>query len=439
MGHVVNHEREYRLLQQRLDRMVTGAPESPELMKILQMLFSSEEAELACRIPSQPASLEVLSREVGMPRAELDEKLTGMARRGLMLDLELEGERYFALPPVVIGFFEFVFMRARPDMPLAELAQLFEKYMHGDGAFAHSVFAGQTQLGRALVREEALPEGDHTEILDWERASRIVQDASSVGVSTCPCRHKKEHLGKVCDAPQRTCLTFGYAADSMVRTGAAERIDTSEAMHILEQCKESGLVQIGDNVQRRLSFMCNCCKCCCGMLDAVTTFNIHTAIVTSNWIVSVDPERCRGCGKCVKACPVGALELCIETVDGRRRGRSVPDEELCLGCGVCSAVCKDGGISMRPRKQRVYCPEDLFEKAVAMAIERGKLAELLFEERERLSHRALARLVKVLEKSGPMKAAMAIHPLRSAFLWAMAKGARMATGKLRRLFEAPPA
>lgn len=32
--------------------------------------------------------------------------------------------------------------------------------------FAWAVFAGQNQIGRSLVREEALPTGDHTEVLD---------------------------------------------------------------------------------------------------------------------------------------------------------------------------------------------------------------------------------------------------------------------------------
>lgn len=51
MGHTVNPDREYRLLQQRMDRMVTGAPDSPALMKLLSLLFSPEEAGLARRIP----------------------------------------------------------------------------------------------------------------------------------------------------------------------------------------------------------------------------------------------------------------------------------------------------------------------------------------------------------------------------------------------------
>jgi hypothetical protein len=82
-----------------------------------------------------------------------------------------------ALAPVVIGFFEFTFMRTRPESyPTRELSQLFEQYMFEDERFAHAVFAGQTQIGRSLVREEALP-ADSTEILAWERATQIVESA----------------------------------------------------------------------------------------------------------------------------------------------------------------------------------------------------------------------------------------------------------------------
>jgi hypothetical protein len=165
MGHITNPDREYRLLQQRLDRNVTGAPESPTLMKILRILFSPEEVELARRIPSQPTSLDALSRKLDIPRDQLGGKMTEMAQRGVVIDFEHNGQRYFALPPVVIGFFEFTFMRTRDDLPMGELARLFEEYMREDDRFARSVFRGQTQIGRSLVREEALPEGDHTEIL----------------------------------------------------------------------------------------------------------------------------------------------------------------------------------------------------------------------------------------------------------------------------------
>lgn len=430
MGHILGTDSEYRLLQQRLDRNVTGAPESPTLMKILRILFSPEEAKLARRIPSQLTSLEALSRKLDIPREELGEKLTEMAQRGVVIDFEHNEQRYFALPPVVIGFFEFTFMRARDDIPMGELACLFEEYMRENDRFARSVFRGQTQIGRSLVREEALPEDGHTEILDWERASSIVRSATAVGVSLCPCRHKATHLGEVCDRPLENCLSFNYAAEALARIGVARPISTEKAVRILEESKEAGLAQTGDNVQRKVAYICNCCGCCCGMVQAIKAFDIRNAIVTSNWMSEVDIFKCKGCGKCAKVCPVGAIGIAQEGEGKKKRKWAVCDETLCLGCGVCYSACKFGGISMKSRPQRVLTPETIFDRIVSMAIERGMLASLLFEEPERLSHRALGRIVAVLEKSPPFKAAMAIRPLRSAFLSSMVRGAKRKSGEM---------
>jgi ferredoxin len=428
MGHVVNPDREYRLLQQRLDRNVTGAPESPAFMKILRLLWSPEEAQLARRLPITPKPLDVLSRKLDMPEDQLSDKLTEMARRGVVFDLEVKGKRYFALPPVVIGFFEYTFMRARDDMPMAELAHLFDEYMYSDDRFARAVFQGKTQVGRSLVREEALPQGDHIEVLDWERASHIVQSASAVSVGICQCRHKASHLGKVCEKPQRACLTFNYAAESMARCGHAQLITTSEGMKILEECKEAGLAQTGDNVQRAVSYICNCCGCCCGMIAAIKKFDIRNAIVSSNWIREVDLSKCKGCGKCAKLCPVDAIEIAEEGEGKQKRKWAVCNDELCLGCGVCYAACKFGGIVMKPRAKRVFTPETAFDRVVSMAIERGKLANIIFDDPEKLSYRALGRVVNILEKSPPFKAAMAIEPLRSNFLKTVVKGAKRTSG-----------
>jgi len=162
--------------------------------------------------------------------------------------------------------------------------------------------------------------------------------------------------------------------------------------------------------------MCNCCGCCCGMLKAINTLGLPHAVVTSNWIMEVDPEKCKGCGRCVKACPINAVHL--QEVDGvaRKRKRAICNEELCLGCGVCYQACKSGGIRLKPRAQRVLTPETTFDRVVRMAIERGKLAQLIFSDPESLTHRSLGRMLGILENSPPWKAAMAIKPLRSAFL-----------------------
>jgi len=417
MGHHIRSTPVYERLQRRLDRNVTGAPESQALTEILRLLFSPDDAELATKIPTRPTSIANLARRLDMDPGELDDRISDMARRGLVVDLfDEDGTRHVSLAPVVIGFFEFTFMRTRNDLPMHRLAELFEQYFNENDRFVRSVFQGQTQIGRSLVREEALVGEDHVEILDWERATHIVKSASAHAVSLCACRHKTSHLGHACGRPLEVCMTLNDAATTMARNGIARALDVDEAMSLLERSKELGLAQTGDNVRREVSYICNCCGCCCGMMQAVRRFGIKNAIVSSNWIADMDPERCKGCARCAEACPAGAIEMVAAPGLNKKNLRAERDEETCLGCGVCYSACKNGALTMIPRERRVHTPETMFDRYVAMAIERGKLSELIFEEPDTFGHLAMARLLSALEHTRPFQAAMAIAPLKSVFL-----------------------
>ena len=118
----------------------------------------------------------------------------------------------------------------------------------------------------------------------------------------------------------------------------------------------------------------------------------------------------------------------VEVKEGERiRRKAVCEEKLCLGCGVCYAACRFGSIALQPRPSRVFTPETTFDKIVAMAIERGKLADLIFGDPGRLSYRALGRVASLLENSPPFKALLAIKPVRSVFLNTILSGAKKYT------------
>ena len=76
------------------------------------------------------------------------------------------------------------------------------------------------------------------------------------------------------------------------------------------------------------------------------------------------------------------------------------------------------------RERRIIPPETTFDRAALMALERGKLADLIFDEPENIGYKAIGRVLALLEKTPPAKALLAVKPLRSAFLNAFVKEAR---------------
>jgi ferredoxin len=99
-----------------------------------------------------------------------------------------------------------------------------------------------------------------------------------------------------------------------------------------------------------------------------------------------------------------------------RRKRAKVDENLCLGCGVCVRSCRSGAIRLVPRQERVITPVDSGQRAVLMAIERGKLQNLIFDNNALASHRMMATVLGVILKAPPVKQALASKQLQSLYV-----------------------
>lgn len=408
----------YTELVDRLNRFPQGAPPSETLYRILAILFSEREAEMVSQLPIKPFTAAqaayILKRDVAETRTALDE----LAGRAILVDSERNGKTTYILPPPMAGFFEFSMMRTRGDIDQKLLGELFYQYMNVEEEFIKSLFVqGETQLGRVFVNEPVLTNDNALHVLDYERASEVIQSATHRGIGTCYCRHKMMHVGKECDAPLEICMTFNGSADSLIRHGYARAVDVSEGMDLLQEAYERNLVQFGENVRERVNFICNCCGCCCEAMIAARKFGMLNPVHTSNFMPVVDETTCNGCGKCVSACPVEAMALVSanNARDPKARHARVA-EDICLGCGVCVRTCSRNALGLRSRPERVITPLNSLHRTVVMAIERGNLQDLIFDNRVLWNHRALAAVFGVVLKLPPIKQAMASQQVKSRYL-----------------------
>ncbi len=405
-------------LSDRLNRYPQGAPPTELLFKILQVLLSEREADLVSRLPIRPFTAEKASRCWKLSQAESRKVLDELARRAILVDFQQNGETSYALPPPMAGFFEFSMMRVREDIDQRALSELLHQYLNVEEDFILDLFTrGETQLGRTFVHEPALPADNGLHVLDYERASKVISEASFRAVSMCYCRHKMQHLDRACDAPMDICLTFNSTAASLARHGNAREVDAAECLDLLAEAHENNLVQFGENVRREVAFICNCCGCCCEALIAARRFAILKPIHTTNFLPELGGGGCVGCGKCVSVCPVEAMTLVSANDPNRPRRKTVRlAEELCLGCGLCVRVCSRNNIQLKQCPERVITPLDGTHRVVVMAIERGTLQHLVFDNQVLLSHRALAAVLGVILKLPPLKQALASRQLKSRYL-----------------------
>jgi len=216
------------------------------------------------------------------------------------------------------------------------------------------------------------------------------------------------------------CMTFNTTASSLIKHGFARRVDVAEGLDILQLAYEHSLVQFGENVKEEVNFICNCCGCCCEAMIAARRFAIFNPIHTTNFIPEINKKNCIGCGKCVITCPVEAMTLVSPNdPDKPKKKQSRLNEDLCLGCGLCVRACMNDNIRLKSRPMRVITPLNTTHRAVVMAIERGNLQNLIFDNQVLWSHRALAGVLGVILKLPPLKQALASQQVKSRYLEAL--------------------
>jgi Pyruvate/2-oxoacid:ferredoxin oxidoreductase delta subunit len=421
--HLTIKQNSYYKLTERINRFPQGAPWSGLLFEILKILFSERDAGLVSLLPIKQFNARKAAKIWKMKEEEARKILNDLADRGLLVDAENKDDVVYSMPPPMAGFFEFSLMRYRNDIDQKKLSELFYQYMNVEEDFIKSLFTqGETQLGKVFVNETVLSEENSLYILDYERASEVIKTASSIGIGVCYCRHKMQHVGNNCEAEMDICMTFNNSADSLTRHGIARKADVKEGLDLLQKARDQNLVQFGENVREKVNFICNCCGCCCEALIASRRFGFLHPVHTTSFIPVINADNCNGCGKCVSLCPVEAMTLVSSNDPVKPLSKKAKlNQDICLGCGVCLSGCNKDAIKLESRKERVITPVNSVHRVVVMAIERGKLHNLIFDNRVLLSHRALAAVLGVILKLPPAKQIVASRQFKSRYLEGLIK------------------
>ena len=354
--------------------MVRPLPKREAFKDTLRDTVTAEELDAFFLLPfSGHVTLEKLKKKAKIPVEDMQARLDRLASEGLILAYETpEGQAYERGNPV---FMTEQQVRKQEDTPrrtfYAEFFNLFLKEEEPPTALPTKtpyfrvlpVEATLTTVTepRTIPVNVVIP--DPRQVLPIDVIAKVIKrEETLIGVAECYCRRTKRIVGEACDYPLETCFVFNRLAQTLIEHGFARKIEYAEAMKIIRQCEELGLVHYVDNCTEKIRSLCNCCPCCCVLLKTWARGQTNAG-APSRYVVEHDVDKCVLRETCISRCPTDARAISNERV--------VIDTNMCLGCGLCVTSCPQGANRMVLRKKSSKIPRtygDLYGKIGREAI-----------------------------------------------------------------------
>lgn len=350
--------------QKALKRAGGAIPAIPveELFLLLKELVLPEEALLASSLPDEWVSAESHARTLSRPVDEISSMLEIMTDKGIIHAKKgPDGIYKYKLMPLLPGIYEMQFYRGTKTERDYRIARLFKNYLDALNKIRDSLSTPppipSTSYFRVLPVQKEVEAA--TEVLTYARISKFLEKIDAIAVGTCFCRHHAILLDERdnCGVSHRNCLAFGEMARFVVDRKIGTPISKDEAMRILEDAEEEGLVHCSANTSEELAFICNCCTCHCGILREAKRVPQSSYVLTSGYYASVYPELCIACETCQERCPMNAIHVDdVASVYSLR----------CIGCGLCARACPSEAIKLVIRRDAKVPPQRLSDLEKAM-------------------------------------------------------------------------
>jgi NAD-dependent dihydropyrimidine dehydrogenase PreA subunit len=307
---------------------------TPELLEILQIQYTPEEAQLAVQVGFSGGKLQELTERTGIEKETLKKMLTTMADKGtIWIDPASEDPNYRALLVEGPGIVETAVWGDKFPWS-GELKKRWNKYKY---VFVREGISPTGPVVPVWAAAAALP----PDAQPSENVNEVIKQLGYWSVSNCPCRSfpRFDESDTHCDHLVETCMNLGDIGRWAVEHGHGRELTYEQAVDLLGKCEEDGLVHMG--ALPGFGILCNCCNHACLNILGLKIGLPH-AMAPGPFVAVSNEDVCTACETCADRCPVDAVK--VDEV-------SVVDGDTCIGCGVCVVGCTTESMRLERRPE----------------------------------------------------------------------------------------
>lgn len=317
-----------------------GLGHSERVARLFQIIADSAEANLLLALP---ADAPAVARQLGISVDEVQGMLEALFIKGLVFSSHKTDPPTWRMCRDLWQFHDATILW--PDAP-QDYLDLWREFMDQEWY----AIAKDMSVQGAKPFTRVIPVGvsleARTSVLDFDSVAQMIQQARSLAVTKCSCRLSMHN----CDRPLEVCLQMDGAADYALKRGTGRTVDRQEALDILRQAEEAGLLHVTLNRHQNNHIICNCCPCCCQTLPVLIKGGVKV-VDPSRFVAKVNIDECIGCGTCLDRCYFSAIEL-----DEANDLLAVVDPQACMGCGLCAVTCPSQALELVEARQPGFVP-----------------------------------------------------------------------------------